>query len=128
MAQSWNTQLLLTFGLIVLSLLDAAVRDDFVAFLYDPGTPGWRMFCVLVPLYASMPMLIHLYEHRGFRWLNAVMLAMTGILPISHQVKHLSQGRPLDVSVTGDITMLLMAVLGAAMAVRWARSAAARAQ
>ena len=121
-AQCWTTQLLLVFGLLVLALVDAAIRDDFVVFLYDPGTPGWRFFCVAVPLYAAMPMLVRLSERRWFRWLNTVLLGLTALLPIAHQAKHLSQGKPLDVSVTGDVTMLLMALLGVAVAQQWARS------
>lgn len=120
-AQCWTTQLLLLLSFIVLALLDAAVRDDFTSFLFDPGTPGWRFLCGLVPVYALMPVLVRTCEGRWFRWLNTALSGLTLLFPISHQIRHISQGKPWDVSVAVEFAMVFVTLLGTWTALRWAR-------
>ena len=123
-AQCWTTQLLLLVALLVLSLLMAAIRDDFNLFLYDPGAAGWRAFCVLLPLFGLMGLLARLGDARWQRWAHAALLGATLLLPLGHQARHYGEGRPPDLSVLVEVVMLIVAVIGARAGVQWARSPA----
>lgn len=123
-AQCWTTQLLLLLALLVLALLDAAIRDDFNLFLYDPGAGGWRAFCVVLPLFGLMAVLARLGEARWQRWAHAALLGATLLLPLGHQARHLNEGRLPDLSVMVEVVMVVVALLGAGAGVKWARSAA----
>ena len=123
-AQCWTTQLLLLIGLLVLSLLMAAIRDDFNLFLYDPGAGGWRAFCVLLPLFGLMAVLARLGEARWLRWMHAVLLGATLLVPLGHQGRHFAEGRAPDLSLLVEVVMVIVALIGAASGAKWARAAA----
>lgn len=123
-AQCWNTQCLLLLSLGMLSLASAAIKDDFRVFLYDPGEPGWRVFCFVLPLFAVMPWLVRLAEHVAFRWFTAVLLLLSGLMPIAHQAKHLSRGQMPDLSLVVEVLMVLCGCGGSLLAWRWARQQA----
>lgn len=125
-AQCWTTQLLLLLGMLLLSLMQSAIRDDFTNFLVDPGEKGWRLMCVLIPLYAVMPVLVRLHESRWFGWFNTVLLPLTSLLPLGHQMRHFLEGKPFDMAVLLEATMVVLAFLGGVLAARWARCVAAR--
>lgn len=120
-AQCWTTQLCLLLGMYVLALFQAAIKDDFSEFVFHPGKSGWNITIVLISLYAAMAVLVRVYDRIWFRWLNAPMLFMTLVLPVRHQVGHLMEGRMPDQAVTLEVLMVLVAILGAFLAVRWAR-------
>ena len=122
-AQCWTTQCLLLLTMGVLAFLSAAIKDDFRIFLVDPGEPGWRMFCFVLPLYALMPWLVRLLDHAAFRWTTAVLLLLSGLLPIAHQAKHISQGQMPDFAVVAEAAMVLCGLAGSLLALRWARQA-----
>lgn len=125
-AQCWTTQLLLFVALLVLSLLMAAIRDDFNVFLYDPGATGWRAFCVLLPLFGLMSVLARMGDARWQRWAHATLLGATLLLPLGHQAKHFGEGRAPDLSVLVEVAMVIVALIGATTGVKWARSAVVR--
>lgn len=120
LAQCWNSQLLLSLGLLSLAFMQAAIKDDFSIFMVDPGEIGWRHFCVVIPLYAVMPVLVRLYDGTWFRWLNVPLLLLTAYLPIAHQTKHILEGKLPDLAVTVEIGIVSVGILGAVLAVRWA--------
>ena len=122
-AQCWTSQLLLLLGMLVLSLLQSAIKDDFGVFLIDPGEPGWRAFCVLVAAYAVMPVATRIFASPWFRWLNAGLLTLTLLVPVGHQLKHFLEGKPPDISLAPELAMVAVALVGGWAAVRWARSA-----
>jgi hypothetical protein len=124
-AQCWTSQLLLLIALLVLSLLMAAIRDDFTVFLYDPGASGWRVFCVVMPLFGLMAVLARLGDARWLRWTHAVLLGATLLLPLGHQARHFAEGKPPDLSVLVEVVMVIVALIGARAGVQWARSLAA---
>jgi hypothetical protein len=121
--QCWNTQCLLLLSQGLLMLVSAAVKDDFRSFLADPGEPGWRLFCFVLPVYAVMPWLVRLVDRRAFRWFAAVMLLLSGLMPVAHQAKHISQGQMPDVAVVVEVAMVLCGLAGSLLAARWARQA-----
>lgn len=122
LAQCWTSQLLLTLGLYSLAFLQAAIKDDLSLFLHDPGEAGWRSLCILIPLYAGMPVLVRLYGSVWFRWLNALLLLLTALVPVAHQTRHILEGKMPDLALTLEAVILSLGILGAVLAVRWARS------
>jgi hypothetical protein len=121
-AQCWTSQQLLLIALLVLSLVTAAIRDDFTLFLYDPGATGWRALCVLLPLFCLMAVLARVGEARWLRWTHAALLGATLLLPLGHQVRHFREGRAPDLSMLVEVVMVIVAVIGARAGAQWARS------
>ena len=123
-AQCWAIQLALTIGLLTLSLLMAAIRDDFTLFLHDPGVPGWRLFCALMPLYGLMSVAALAWRQRPLRWLYALLLGASAAVPVLHQFRHWTEGKPPDASVAVEAAMVAVALVGTTASVRWARRGA----
>nr|WP_297353590.1 hypothetical protein [uncultured Caldimonas sp.] len=120
-AQCWTVQTLLLLALLTLSLLSGAIQDNFTDFLYDPGDQGWRLFCFVLPVYSLMSIAAWLSNARWMRWLHAALLSLASLLPVAHQAKHFVEGKPPDLSLGVEVAMLLCALAGAIVAVRWAR-------
>ena len=120
-AQCWTTQLLLLLGVLVLSFLQAAIKDDFSIFLYEPGEAGWNASINLISFYAAMSVLARVYDSTWFRWLNVPLLLSTLVFPVRHQTKHIMDGQMPNQAVALEVLIVLIAILGAVLAVRWAR-------
>ncbi|SFU36687.1 hypothetical protein [Pseudoduganella namucuonensis] len=120
-AQCWTTQLLLLLGVLVLGFLQAAIKDDFSIFLHDPGDAGWNAIIILISFYAVMSVLVRVYDGTWFRWLNVPLLLTTLLFPVRHQTKHIMEGQMPNQAVALEVLIVLIAILGTVLAVRWAR-------
>jgi hypothetical protein len=123
--EGWIILLGLWIGTFALSLTQAAIRDDFKIFVYDPGQLGWQFTCILFSVYGLMPALARILDAQWFRWLNVVLLAVSALITVAHRLKHIVTGMAIDLSLSVEIVICIVSLLTLVHALHWAKAGAA---
>lgn len=120
----WISALQLVVIMFVVSLVRAAIANDFKPFALDPGNRGLDMMIVIFAIYAVIPVLVRVFDGLLFRWAMVGASVFFFLMFIAHQLTHMVVDKmPLsiyDVLEFSNHAVMLWVIV---CSVRWARLA-----
>ena len=120
----WICALQLVVITFLVSLVRAAIANDFELFVHDPGNRGLDITIVIFAIYALIPVLVRMFDGVVFRWTMVGAAVFFFLMSIAHQLIHMVVDKmPLSLYHVLDFshhTVLLWVIV---CSVRWARMA-----
>jgi hypothetical protein len=118
----WICALQLVVIMFLVSLVRAAIANDFRPFGRDPGNLGLDIMIVIFAIYAVIPMLLRLFDGPVFRWFMVGVAVFFFLMFIAHQLTHMMVDHmPLNIYHTLDFAHHAVLLWVSVCSVRWAR-------
>lgn len=120
----WISALQLVVIMFLVSLVRAAIANDFKRFGVDPGDRGLNIMIVIFAVYALIPVLVRMFDGRVFRWTTVGVAVFFWLMFIAHQLSHLLVDKtPLSIYHVLDFSHHAVLLWVIVCSVRWARMA-----
>jgi len=118
----WIQLLQIVVVMFIVSILRAAVDNDFTGFVKDPGTLGTNVMIVVFTIYAALPFILKLFGHTFMRWLNFGLLIFFFLFFVAHQLTHMIVDQmPLNLYHLLDFAHHIIILIMAYIGFLWAR-------
>lgn len=120
----WISALLLILIMFVVSLVKAAIANDFTRFAKDPGTFGLNMMIVIFAIHAVIPVALRMFKGTVFRWTMVGVAIFFLLMFVAHGLTHMFIDKmPMNIYHTLDWTHHGVMLWIIVMNIRWARAA-----
>ncbi|RQP22645.1 hypothetical protein [Piscinibacter terrae] len=120
----WINALQLVVIMFLVSVVRAAIANDFKPFGRDPGNLGLDIMIVIFAIYALIPVAVRMFDGLIFRWTMVGAAVFFFLMFIAHQLTHMVVDKmPLNIYHVLDFSHHAVLLWLIVCSVRWARMA-----